>query len=46
VKKHRGGATAEVHFIIRVFEGAGIKGTATVITTRAGILQEKEFTLR
>jgi len=41
-----GGATAEVHFIIRVFEGTGIKGTATVITTRAGILQEKEFTLR
>ncbi len=41
-----GGATAEVHFVIRVYGDAGIKGTATVVTTRAGILPEKEFTIR
>jgi hypothetical protein len=42
----QGGATAEAHFIIRVYGDAEIKGTATVVTTRAGILQEKEFIVR
>jgi hypothetical protein len=41
-----GGAVAEAHFIIRVYGGAELKGTATVVTTRAGILPEKEFFVR
>lgn len=41
-----GGATAEAHFIIRVYGEGALKGKATVITTRAGILREKEFTIR
>ena len=41
-----GGITAEVHYVIRVYGGAEINGTATVITTRAGILPEKEFAIR
>ncbi|MDI9532449.1 MAG: M14 family metallopeptidase [Bacteroidota bacterium] len=38
-----GGATAEANFIIRVYGETEIRGTATVVTTRAGILPEKEF---
>ncbi len=41
-----GGATAEAHFIIRIYGEGELKGKATVITTRAGILREKEFTIR
>ena len=41
-----GGATAEVHFVIRIYGSGELGGTATVITTRAGILPEKEFTIR
>ena len=40
-----GGATAEANFIIRVYGEAEVRGTATVETTRAGILPEKEFFL-
>ncbi len=41
-----GGATTEAHFIIRIYGGGELKGRATVITTRGGILPEKEFTIR
>jgi len=41
----QGGATAEANFVIRIYGGAEIKGSATVETTRAGILPEKEFIL-
>jgi hypothetical protein len=41
-----GGTTAEVHFKVRVFGGAELKGSATVSTTRAGLLPEKEFVIR
>ena len=41
-----GGTSAEVHFIIRIYGNGELSGTATVITTRAGILPEKEFTIR
>lgn len=41
-----GGSVAEAHFIIRIYGGAGLKGTATVVTTRGGILPEKEFIVR
>jgi len=41
-----GGSTAEVHFKIRVYGGSELKGNATVVTTRAGILPEKEFVIR
>jgi len=41
-----GGTSAEVHFIIRIYGSGELSGTATVITTRAGILPEKEFTIR
>ena len=41
-----GGTTAEAQFIIRVYGGNELKGRAAVVTTRAGILQEKEFIIR
>ncbi len=41
-----GGAIAEAHFIIRLFDTAELKGSATVVTTRAGILPAKEFIIR
>ena len=41
-----GGATAEVRFIIRLYGDAGVKGSAKVSTTRAGVLPEKEFIIR
>jgi hypothetical protein len=41
-----GGSVTEAHFIIRVYGGAELRGTATVVTTRAGILPEKEFFVR
>ncbi|MCU0457530.1 MAG: M14 family metallopeptidase [Bacteroidales bacterium] len=41
-----GGATSEAHFIIRIYGEGELAGTASVITTRAGILPEKKFTIR
>ena len=41
-----GGDIAEAHFIIRLFDTAELKGSATVVTTRAGILPAKEFIIR
>ena len=41
-----GGGIAEAHFIIRLFDTAELKGSATVVTTRAGILPSKEFIIR
>lgn len=40
------GDIAEAHFIIRLFDTAELKGSATVVTTRAGILPAKEFIIR
>jgi len=42
----QGGAVGEALFRIRVFNNAGIKGKAGVVTTRAGILTEKEFIIK
>ncbi len=41
-----GGTVGEALFRIRVFDNAEIKGKATVVTTRAGILPEREFIIR
>jgi len=41
-----GGAVGEALFRIRVFGSAEIKGKARVVTTRAGILTEKEFIIK
>ncbi|MEZ4996252.1 MAG: hypothetical protein R2758_01810 [Bacteroidales bacterium] len=35
------GDIAEAHFIIRLFDTAELKGSATVVTTRAGIHPRK-----
>lgn len=40
-----GGKTGEALFRIRVFDNAELRGKAEVITTRAGILEPKEFTV-
>ncbi len=41
-----GGAVSEAVFSVRVLNGAGLSGKASVQTTRAGILKEREFTVR
>ena len=41
-----GGTTGVAIFRIRVYGNAEVKGKATVLTTRAGILSEKEFIIR
>jgi len=41
-----GGAVSEAVFRIRVLTNSGIKGKASVFTTRAGILKDKEFVIR
>ncbi len=41
-----GGATNEAVFRIRVFGNAEVSGTASVCTTRAGILPSREFIIR
>ncbi len=41
-----GGSVGEALFRIRVFGNAEIKGKAGVVTTRAGILPEKEFIIK
>jgi len=40
-----GGAVGEAVFRIRVFDNAAVGGKATVLTTRAGILDAKEFVI-
>ena len=40
-----GGAVGEVVFRIRVFDNAVIGGKATVLTTRAGILEARAFVI-
>ncbi|MCJ7820733.1 MAG: hypothetical protein MUP53_05985, partial [Bacteroidales bacterium] len=41
-----GGAVSEAVFRIRALNNAGIKGKASVFTTRAGVLKDKEFVIR
>ncbi|NLE35576.1 MAG: peptidase [Bacteroidales bacterium] len=41
-----GGAIAEAQFTIRLYGVSELRGSATVITTRAGLLSEKEFVIR
>jgi hypothetical protein len=41
-----GGATSEAVFRIRVFGNAEVNGRASVSTTRAGVLQERDFVIR
>ncbi|HUW92885.1 MAG TPA: M14 family metallopeptidase [Bacteroidales bacterium] len=41
-----GGAVNEAVFRIRVLNNAVIRGTASILTTRAGILKDREFIIR
>jgi hypothetical protein len=41
-----GGAVSEAVFRIRVLNGTALSGKASVMTTRAGILKDREFTVR
>jgi hypothetical protein len=41
-----GGAVSEAVFRVRVLNGAVVSGKASVFTTRAGILPDREFTVR